>query len=384
MKRRIIRASLKALRQRESPASCANNQQDLFNHSVIAHVAADECSLCQNHAESARCTMETAQRKPTYSQEWAAYNQAQVNEKAKFMELLYGLCQRIEEPPQVMGRPRALYADLVFAICLKVYTGLSGRRNQSDLREALQRGYLSKPLHYNTLSKYFERDDVTPLLRELIIECSLPLKYIESNFAVDSSGFSTGIYQRWMDAKWGKVRAAYGTQGIDRRDWVKVHVMCGCKTNIITSVEVTHAHGGDSPQFEPLVEQTSQNFTMDTVCADKAYSSNKNLKLVLVKGAQPYIPFRSTARDGIQQSDMWRRLYRFYMYKQEQFAMHYHKRSNVETVFSMIKRKFGERLRCKTATAQTNEVLCKVLAHNICVIIQSMYELDVDPTFAQE
>jgi len=47
----------------------------------------------------------------------------------------------------------------------------------------------------------------------------------------------------------------------------------------------------------------------------------------------------------------------------------------------MIKEKFGTRLLSKTEIAQFNEVFCKVLCHNICVIVQSMYELGVDPTF---
>ncbi|MGB8508649.1 MAG: transposase, partial [Pyrinomonadaceae bacterium] len=78
-------------------------------------------------------------------------------------------------------------------------------------------------------------------------------------------------------------------QTINKRDWVKLHIMCGCKTNIITAVEITHAHAGDSPQFAPLVETTSENFVMQSVCADKAYSSEKNMQLVLVKQAMPYI-----------------------------------------------------------------------------------------------
>ena len=56
---------------------------------------------------------------------------------------------------------------------------------------------------------------------------------------------------------------------------------------------------------------------------------------------------------------------------------HYHKRSNVKTTFSMIKAKFGGNLRSKTRTAQINEALCKVLAHNICVLIQSMHEFGI-------
>lgn len=60
--------------------------------------------------------------------------------------------------------------------------------------------------------------------------------------------------------------------------------MCGVKTNIVTAAEVSHAHAGDSPYFKPLVETTSQNFPIRSVAADKAYSANRNLSLVLVKG----------------------------------------------------------------------------------------------------
>jgi transposase len=74
----------------------------------------------------------------------------------------------------------------------------------------------------------------------------------------------------------------------------------------------------------------------------------------------------------------------YYSFKRDEFLAHYHKRSNVETTFSMIKSKFGERLRSKTETAQMNEALCKVLCHNLCVVIQSMYELNVTPEFWSE
>jgi len=41
-------------------------------------------------------------------------------------------------------------------------------------------------------------------------------------------------------------------------------------------------------------------------------------------------------------------------------------------------------LRSKTETAQINEVLCKVLCHNVCCLIQFMYELGVEPSFWNE
>lgn len=47
------------------------------------------------------------------------------------------------------------------------------------------------------------------------------------------------------------------------------------------------------------------------------------------------------------------------MYRRDEFLAHYHKRSNVESTFSMIKRKFGDFLRSKTDTAMVNEALAK-------------------------
>lgn len=63
---------------------------------------------------------------------------------------------------------------------------------------------------------------------------------------------------------------------------------------------------------------------------------------------------------------------------------HYYRRSNVESTFSMIKAKFGDGLRSKTQTSQFNEVLCKILCHNVCCLIQSIYELGVEPAFWSE
>jgi transposase len=78
---------------------------------------------------------------------------------------------------------------------------------------------------------------------------------------------------------------------------------------------------------------------------------------------------------------LWNRMWHFYNFNRDAFLAHYHKRSNVETVFSMIKAKFGSSVRAKTPIAQVNEVLCKVLCHNICVLISSIFELGLEPTF---
>ena len=55
--------------------------------------------------------------------------------------------------------------------------------------------------------------------------------------------------------------------------------------------------------------------------------------------------------------------------------------SNVETTFMMVKTKFGDKLKSKNWTAQKNELLCKLIAHNIVVLIHEMHELGIKADF---
>lgn len=310
--------------------------------------------------------------KRTYKQNWREYNLAQTNEKAHFQELLYELCQSIQEPIQTMGRPRLLFADILFCSVSKVYSGLATRRLISDLKEAQRKGYILTVPHFNSIYNYFEREALTAYLRDLIEQSSIPLKAVEENFAIDSSGFRTAGYVRWYNARYGKEQ--------DNHDWIKLHLTCGVNTHIVTAVEASGRHAHDNPFFKPLLNATARNFNISEVSADKAYSSRANLKLVEKHGGRPYIAFKDNAR-GDGKCKVWNKVFHYYCLNREEYMEHYHKRSNVESTFSMIKRKFGESVRSKSEVGQINEALCKILCHNFCVLIQSMYELNLELTF---
>lgn len=313
----------------------------------------------------------------TYAQNWPIYNEAQTHEQEHFVVLLRDLCNGIEQPEYRFGRPRLPLADVVFGLVFKTYNTMSGRRFTCELKEAETRGLIRKAAHYNSAFRYLENQELTPLLKSLIEQSASPLSAIESDFAVDSSGFSTTTYARWFDHKYGKERK--------RQTWVKTHLMCGVKTHVVTSVEATAYESADNIQFPTLIERTAKTFTINEVSADKAYSGRKNLKAVQAVGGTAFIPFMSHATGMANKyhkfDGLWNYMWHFYNFNREAFMQHYHKRSNVETVFSMIKTKFGGAVRSKTPIAQVNEVLCKVLCHNICVLIQSIYELGIEPTF---
>jgi transposase len=315
----------------------------------------------------------------TYKQEWPAYNAAQTQEKRLFQYLLKQLCQGLGEPSQTNGRPRLPLGDMIFSMAFKVYSTVSGRRFMTDLRDAHGKGYVSQLPCYNSIFNYFEMEMLTPYLTMLIEESALPLSGIEEAFAVDSSGLSTCRFVQWTQAKYTD------PQQMEKREWIKIHMMCGVKTNIVTAVEITDRYAGDSPQFKPLVESTRERFVMQEVSADKAYLSNDNLAVVVNSQAMPYIPFKANTKATDKRTPaLFKQMFHYYSYNQERFMAHYHKRSNAETVFHMIKAKFGDSVRSKTDRAQVNEALCKVLCHNLCCLIQSMFELNLKPKFWAE
>ena len=368
-----------ALDSEKPTCTCRDHE---FTNDKCKHIFAVEYTIQREQTSDGQTvTTETVKvTRKTYSQNWPAYNAAQTQEKSQLQALLYELCRSIPEPEQQRGRPRLSLADIIFASTFKIYSTVSGRRFQSDLQEAKRRGFLSKMPHYNSVFRYLESEALTPYLYELIASSAMPLKSVERDFAVDSSGFSTGQFMRWLDVKYGKEE--------DRRMWIKVHLMCGVKTNIVTSVEISDGYANDHGYFKPLVEKTAENgFTLKEVSADKAYLSGENLLTTLRHKAIPYIPFKSNSKSQTNygpKSTLWTRMLEFYNDHREEFLSHYHKRSNVETTFHMIKSKFGQRLRSKTMTAQINEALCKVLCHNLCVVIQSQHEFGIETNFTNE
>lgn len=80
-------------------------------------------------------------------------------------------------------------------------------------------------------------------------------------------------------------------------------------------------------------------------------------------------------------SEAWSKAYMFFVMHEEAFKRIYHKRSNVESTFAAIKRKFGESVKSKKHQSQVNELLCKVIAYNITVLIKAMFEHDIDLNF---
>jgi hypothetical protein len=174
------------------------------------------------------------------------------------------LCAGVPEPPPPRtGRRPVAIADRIFACAFKVYCGLSTRRYVCDMQDAHDASYLTRPVHYSKVCAFLCDPDLTGPLRELVARSVLPLRAVETDFAVDSTGFTTSRCVRWFDHKYGVTRQEHdwvtrwfgAKYGVIRwqADWVKAligHRGPGCISGQGTSPPFAHravAPAGMSP-----------------------------------------------------------------------------------------------------------------------------------------
>ena len=320
--------------------------------------------------------VENTRVRPTYGQDWKSYDAAQEHEGQYFPALLQDLCNSVIQPEYGYGRPKLPISDMLFCIARKEYSGLSRRRVMSIIRDDYEKGLISHKPSSGSLTKYIDDPDLTPILKQLVQESARPLAAVETKLAVDATGFSTRVYDRWFEHKWGK--------SIRQAKWIKAHIMCGTLTNIITAVEVTSGNRNDTKFLPRLLRASTENFDVKELSADKGYLSKKNFNTAAALGVDLYMPFKVDSRERNpkrRRSIAWEKAFRYYHDHREEFLQHYHLRSNAESTMQMLKSKFGTSVRSRTQAGQFNELLARCLCHNICVLIRSMYEFGIEVDF---
>jgi Transposase DDE domain len=311
----------------------------------------------------------------TYPQDWPAYNAAQTCEKDTIQVLLHDLCKSIADSTEArLGRPRLPLRDGIFCAVFKVYSMLSSRRFTSDLCDAHAKGHISRVPHFNSVLNVFDSEETTDILVSLIEQSAAPLAAIETKFAVDSTAFSGCRFDRWYDTKF--------KQAIPKceRSWIKAHCAVGCLTNVVTAVAVSDKDTSDSPLLPQLMDTTAQRFNIVDLCADKGYLSIANLEAIAERGINGFIPFKSSNTKP-KYPGAWNKAFHYFNLHREEFLARYHARSNAESTFSAIKRKFGDSVKAKNDRCMRNEVLAKIVCWNLTCLVHAMKEFGLDISF---
>jgi transposase len=314
-------------------------------------------------------------QKTAYSKDRSAYNRAQAVQLDYAPVVLAQACNTLREKkfPYVTGRPPYPVHTMIFEAALRCMEKLPLRQSISVinrhipdmLSEQRSRG------HYSTLSNHLRRKEITPLLRELIVTTSLPLSRHAKYFAIDATGFSGTEKKPWAEVVRGDE-----IKMIDHSIWQKLHICIDIDTKIVTDAIVTF--GKDNENFRKMLETTSKNFEVKEVYADKYYCTRENHDFASRLGIEPFIPFKKNATGKPKGSFAWKAAFKLFKENPDQFYSHYNARSSAETVMSMLKANFASTLRSRNHVAQVNEVLLKVICHNIYTLCKLRLQLGLD------
>ena len=141
------------------------------------------------------------------------------------------------------------------------------------------------------------------------------------------------------------------------------------KKKKILSLQVTSEKVHDGKVLPKLVDDITikQNKEIDTAIMDGSYDSNKNFQLLSFKGIKPAIKVRKNSR--CRKTNHYLRNKAVMMQKNNlqnwKNSVHYGQRWIVESVFSCIKRMFGEYVTAIRFENMIKEIMLKASLYNL-------------------
>jgi len=203
--------------------------------------------------------------------------------------------------------------------------------------------------HWTTLQKFLQR--FSRYRFEAILARTVSLFQCgNSVVAVDATGFSNdhaSMYYCWRTGK-------------HRRSCTLSVVAIDANALCIAAQHSKQSPGGENTFFMPLVARAAKRLSIGAVVADKAYDSEANHEFVHQRfGAQCIIPVKHGWKNGTVNGHYRRSLADGY---DERL---YHRRSLVETVFSVMKRRFGSSVNSRLLPMQNKEAALLAVVYNV-------------------
>lgn len=279
-----------------------------------------------------------------------------------FMPLARDLSLRVWETNHYFKHNGMPPEYLIFGLLLSTfYHQFSSRRFDFILLDAMAKGYIKRKPSPNTLLWHLRRPELTTVLQQLLGFSALPFMDRTRGFAVDATRIYTDVL---LDDS--------GMSGRQRYKWLKLHGIYDVFTFVITAARVTSWTTREVECLEPLLRDTvALGFDFKSVTADRGYVSKHNIKVIRELGATPYITFKKNNRLSKKGADVeWdEALERFRRRQGDDFIPHL-ERNMAETAHRMVKRRFGKAVGAFDETGQINQVLLKVIGHNLCRMIR--------------
>ena len=210
---------------------------------------------------------------------------------------------------------------------------------------------LNRIPNHTTLVKFAKK------IKTSLLDLLLPYRKAKA-VAVDATGFeleSKSYYYRNID------KSLFNHRRRTKR-FMKLSLSADAGRQLILWYKIRKGPRNDNIDFKNILHGVHAKY----VLADKGYSSRKNRDFVIYKlKAKPVIPKKKNESS-----------YKFRGNSKLVFDENiYHQRSKVETIFSVIKRKYGSCLRARSFDLQKKEVIFKLVAYNLDRLSKIIFQI---------
>jgi len=232
-------------------------------------------------------------------------------------------------------------------LALKIYLKQTYRQISFiiDLSDKLKKFlYIKKAPHFTTLQKFFKR--IPTIVLNKINQLILSKNDIKPDIIVlDGSGFTNDN----ADKYYAEIRKK------ERKSYIKNHIVIDAKSRLILDYQTQKGPKHDT-HFAIVSIKKTKKYKPKYILADRAYDTEPIRKCINEEiGAFDQIPLKKRAKKGkyrLNSPSIFRpKIYR--------------KRNNVESVFSVIKRRFNGINQSKSTKLSNKETKLKNTIYNI-------------------
>ena len=290
---------------------------------------------------------------------WSVYNQSLVRRG----EILLGFdiinnwdTELKEMNKDKVGEPfRYPNTFLLLLGYAKVYFHLPYRQTEG-IAQGHSKGKVPSIPNYTTINRRINRLDIK--IKDTIDNKDNEFEDDYIVIAMDSTGIKVTNRGQWMREKWD----------VRKKGYLKIHIAVNIKSKKILSMKVTDEHVHDSKALPELVENIiKSNKIISKLFGDGAYDGNDIFRYLGDNGILPCIKVRKNSRVGWKKGNFLRNLsvlaQRNDLQKWKD-SVSYGQRWIVETVFSAIKRMFGEYVYSVRLKNMVQEMMLKASLYN--------------------
>jgi hypothetical protein len=292
---------------------------------------------------------------------WPAYNQSLVRRGEILLgfDVINNWDTELKEMNQgKIGEP--FHYPNTFLLLLghaKAYFHLPYRQTEG-IAQGHAKGKLPSIPDFTTINRRINRLDIK-------IKDTMDGKEFEDEYiiiAIDSTGIKVTNRGQWINEKW-HVK--------NKKGYLKIHVAVNVKTKKILSMKVTDEHVHDGKVLPELVDnviESDKQITIGKLFADGAYDDNEIFRYLGDNGILPCIKVRKNSRVGWKKGKNILRNLSVLAQKNDlqrwKDSVSYGQRWIVETVFSSIKRRFGEYVYSVKLKNMIQEMMLKASLYN--------------------